>query len=208
MATMSGFYSLPYAPFYDATWVPETFPEHNHPLHNTRDRIAYAVHDFLAGTGEANNRPRADIRETATKYYIEVELAGAQSLENIVIKWEDQKRLFIRGLRKRTQLSEQKGDEQTQKDKSAQEAESKIEAKDRQVSENESKVHNLRMERHIGSFIRTFEFAVEVDQDTSRAYLHDGLLTIVVNKKHPENAPNKKFKDMQITKQPPVVSEA
>jgi len=205
MASMSGLYTLPYAPFYDATWVPETFPEHHYPLYNTRDRIGHAVHDFFAGTGESLNRPRADIRETLTKYYIEIELAGAHTLENIAIRWEDEKILYIRGLRKRTQLSEEKDNEQDQKDVAAQEADSKIVAKNGHVSENNSKVHNIRVERHLGPFSRTFEFFVKVDHDTSRAYLHDGLLTIVVNKKHPENAENRKFKDMQINKEAPVV---
>jgi len=206
MASMSGLYNLPYAPYYASTWVPETFPDHHYPIHNTRDRIHHAFHDFMVGTGEPLDRPHADIRETMTKYYIEIELAGAHNLEDIAIRWEDQKVLLIRGLRKRIQLSEENENEQAQKENATQETDTKIVAKEWQVSENESKVHNVRGERHLGPFNRTFEFAVAVDHENSRAYLHDGLLTIVVNKKHPESAQRTKAKEIQITKEAPTTS--
>jgi len=205
---MSGLYRLAYSPYYAATWVPETFPEHHYAFQNTRDRVGHAFHDFLVGTGETLNRPNADIRETTTRYYIEIELAGAHTLKDIALRWEDQRLLLVRGLRKRTQLSEQEKDaeEQAKEENAEPRDDSKVAAKGDEVSEKESRVHNVRVERHLGPFSRIFEFAVEVDHESSRAYLNDGLLTIVVNKKSPESRQERKVKEIEITKQVPSAS--
>jgi len=114
------------------------------------------------------------------KYYIDVELPGITTSKDISIKWSNSRVVIIKGKIDRTPTTE----ETAAKD-------ANVEAKEEHPKDHP--VHFLTKERHTGTFMRAFEFAVDVDHDSLIAKLQGGLLEITIEKK-----PHAEFKNKEI----------
>ena len=145
--------------------------------------------------------PRFDFRETKDSYLLDGELPGVPQ-ENMDIEFTDPHTLVIKGRieesKEVTPESESKSEsnyhpptveDEDASDKSSESNESSSSSNALQKSEAQTPVKSKKpeykvwySERRSGSFSRTFNFPVRVNQDEVRASLKDGVLSIVVPK--------------------------
>ncbi|KAF7164150.1 hypothetical protein CNMCM5623_008840 [Aspergillus felis] len=127
--------------------------------------------------------PRFDVRETNDAYLLDGELPGIAQ-KDIDIEFSDNDTLVIKGRSEREYHSGTP--EQPTQESSEKENTEVIKSSDqqKQVSKHEKKQHRFWVtERSVGEFHRTFQFPTPVDQDSVKASLKNGILSIVVPKK-------------------------
>ncbi|PYH40713.1 Hsp20/alpha crystallin family protein [Aspergillus saccharolyticus JOP 1030-1] len=134
--------------------------------------------------------PRFDVRETAEGYHLDGELPGIAQ-KDIDIEFSDPQTLVIKGRTEREYHNFDENEEAQQDNKSESatpdnnKAESSTEVAktgDKQVGKHKAKPHFWVSERSIGEFHRTFSFPTRVDQDSVKASLKNGILSIFVPK--------------------------
>ncbi|KAH8651286.1 hypothetical protein BX600DRAFT_441721 [Xylariales sp. PMI_506] len=159
---------------YQTTFLRDTFPEMHWPLAHQRQRLGHVIHDLIHPFEEDVRTPHTDIRETAEKYYIDVELAGLVAKEDYSLKWTNSRTLLVQAQIKRPQLPEEV-------------AAASLPERTPGFDVEPRKFHFLARERGIGTFARAFYFNVDVDHDRIEAQLQAGLLRLVLLKKEPEH---------------------
>ncbi|RAL13084.1 Hsp20/alpha crystallin family protein [Aspergillus homomorphus CBS 101889] len=134
--------------------------------------------------------PRFDVRETAEGYHLDGELPGIAQ-KDVDIEFSDPQTLVIKGRTEREysnfneneDAEDKKAEAQTQENKDNKAAGSEVsKTGDKQVSKHKNKPHFWVSERSIGEFHRTFSFPTRVDQDSVKASLKNGILSIFVPK--------------------------
>jgi len=165
------------------TLVNETYPERHFPLEDARHTLGHTIHDFFIDPDGATYTPRADIRETPQKYYIDVEFPGLGSAADLLIRWSNPRVIVISGNIRRNLIPEDK--------QLAAAPDTDDDANTQHLRKKDNLVHYLKRERHIGKSIRAFEFVAEVDHDSLMVKLQHGLLKISIDKKPHEEIKNK-----------------
>ncbi|RAH70022.1 Hsp20/alpha crystallin family protein [Aspergillus aculeatinus CBS 121060] len=140
--------------------------------------------------------PRFDVRETAEGYHLDGELPGIAQ-KDVDIEFSDPQTLVIKGRTEREYHNFDESEEgqqgqqgqqetATQENKDTEKATESTEVSktgDKQVGKNhKNKPHFWVSERSIGEFHRTFSFPTRVDQDSVKASLKNGILSIFVPK--------------------------
>jgi len=178
------YFPSPY--YYPVTWVPNTYPEHHLPLEDTRHKLAhtaYNVFDWVTGQDETIC-PRADIRETSGRYYIDVDLPGLSSVTELRVRWSTPRVIVVTAEIKRSLTEEEQSDAAATHKSATAQVNSQDAAKD--VKQHTKRphhiVHFLKKERRIGSYLRAFEFGVNIDHDSLKSKLQNGVLTLIVDK--------------------------
>jgi len=164
---------------YLTSYVGKTFPEHHLPLHQARHKLSHGLHEWIKPYEREVHTPHSDIRETAEKYYIDVELPGCGDKDKFTLKWTNKKTLLVVAEIKRPVVE---GETEEQKPEGES---SKVGTADNNAPYCDvgCPVHYIERERKIGTFARAFNFYVDVDHDKIDAKLHHGLLSIVLPKK-------------------------
>jgi len=192
-----------YSPFnsyfpdpYPTLYLQRSFPEHHAPFEHARHRIS----DIFEHAAEQIIRtPRADVRETAGNYYIDIELPGLESKEQLKLKWISTRSLLLNAHITRSSIDESSIDNTAGGAASAPAqtgGDSNSEQKPNRAK-NEvpmTPVHLMIRERHIGEFARAFSFPVDIDREALTAKVKYGLLTITIPKIHSEKAEFKEIK--------------
>jgi hypothetical protein len=81
---------------YSTTYVFHTYPEKGHHLHHVPlPYIAYKVHKMFHDKDLDVHQPKADVRETLTNFYPEVELPGIKDKDEIHLRWTSMRTLLI-----------------------------------------------------------------------------------------------------------------
>lgn len=171
---------------WQTTWVSRHFPEHHYPLEHARHSISRALGDFAhdlthAGPSEYHLiSPRSDIRESTTTFYIDVELPGIATEEQMTLNWLGSRTLLLRATVTRAPTPED-DTAVKQSDKDATMS-IKDETKDHDKKQGDQSVYLTLGERHLGTFGRAFNFPVDVDHDGVTAKLAAGVLRLTVPK--------------------------
>ena len=189
--TYPDFYNY-YLTHHHATHQNKTPDEHHQMPFSHWD---FANISFLRHAKQAHqqrNVPDADIRETRTAYYLDIELPGVGDKDSINIAWLSPRLLVVEGLIGRLEVegnlnsvndrghpngAHKNGDSDDQQSmKGAQEAV--------QPQSGNQPWHDVVTvsERRIGVYSRQFTFACDVANAALRAKLRDGLLSVVVPK--------------------------
>lgn len=168
-------------PIMNASYLENTFPTHHWPLEHTRHavghKVGHAMHDFFRYESEMSKSPRTDIRETSKRFYIDVELPGLQSYNQVGLTWVNNKTLHLQGTIARPIILLD-DDEKV----SAKTASNGTGKKNEEEEENDDSVHFHDRERAVGKFARAFNFVVDVNHKTLTAKLANGVLRIVLEK--------------------------
>ncbi|KAF1815532.1 hypothetical protein P152DRAFT_188266 [Eremomyces bilateralis CBS 781.70] len=127
-------------------YLNHTFPEHHLPLEGLRHKIAAPFHH---NRDQDLHLPKTDVRETATHFYIEVELPGLDNVEQMHLKWKNSRTLVLAAHIGRP----------------ATEEEAAAEGDVRHL------VHQVVKERLVGEFERSFHFPVELHAGLVRIVL-------------------------------------
>ncbi|KAF2099068.1 HSP20-like chaperone [Rhizodiscina lignyota] len=157
---------------YNVSFLNKTFPEHHMPLYNARHKMSQGFHNFWHESSFPS--PRADVRETIDKYYIDIELPGLENKDSIKLKWTNSNTLLLQVTAEPPAIPE-----------GASDADSLFAPEAKKTEEHgppHHLVHQLIKERHVGPIMRAFFFPVSVDRDEMTAKLQYGLLRIVVPK--------------------------
>jgi HSP20 family molecular chaperone IbpA len=165
------------------TVIDKSFPGHYLPLGNTVHKIGHSIHEFFNPDSNEVSTPRADIRETVDKFYIEVELPGVGMDKDFSLQWTNSRTLLLEAKLKQPEINLQP---------TSHEAEGIPE----NGSQHKSKapqhpIHSIKKERRVGQFARAFDFWVPVNHETMEAKLQFGLLQVVLTKS-PEQLMNSK----------------
>jgi HSP20 family molecular chaperone IbpA len=175
----------PYAvyrlPSFTTTYVDGTFPQPHHwSFEHARHKIGDAMSDvFNPYVGEQTNVPNTDVRETVKRFYLDVELPGVRSKDDVTLTWTNAKTLLL-------QANIHSLDIHLDEDEVEKGTEGKGLGDKSQVNKEDSKeksVHLLRKERHLGKSARAFTFFVDVNTEGLTARLMNGVLRIIVEKK-------------------------
>jgi HSP20 family molecular chaperone IbpA len=148
----------------------------------------YDVHRSTRGQTSSvrSFAPRFDVRETNDAYLLDGELPGIAQ-KDIDIEFSDSDTLVIKGRSEREYHSgtpEQATPEPSDDKQKEKESTEMVKTGDKQVSKNDSRKHRYWVsERSVGEFHRTFQFPTPVDQDSVKASLKNGILSIVVPKR-------------------------
>ena len=134
-----------------------TIPQYELPFAKQRKSIGHALHELATPWGEAMQTPHADVRETKSAYYIDIDFPGLDNKNSVVIKWTGKNTLFVEAITKRQDIPEDDGKEGT--------------------------VKFVHAGRHVGNFARAFSFPIDVEQDKTTAKLAFGTVRLVVAKK-------------------------
>jgi len=172
-------------PLHQTTVVDATFPEQQWAGHFGHHRLANAISHFIHPHEEhAPLSPRADIRETAKRYYLDIELPGLSRMEDLSVKWINEGTLYLEATINRPKVQEELEQEASAPGDS-QEVITDASAAEPSASANkaQNQVHLLVRGRQVGNFIRHFQFTVPVNHDTMEATMSNGLLTLAWEKK-------------------------
>src|SRR5262249_45912254 len=94
---MAFLYAYPDIDPYPTTYVSHTYPEKGHHLHHVP--LPYMVHKAHRAFHDKDrdvHQPRADIRETMTDFYIEIELPGIRDKSDLHLRWTTMRCLLVR----------------------------------------------------------------------------------------------------------------
>lgn len=122
--------------------------------------------------------PSFEIRESRDDYFLEGEFPGVGSEEHIKAEWTASRTLLVEANVPQVDLEEEWGIVLARTNTSA----------DTKWNEPPS-LHEWTRERHTGHFLRTFTFPHDVQQETLKARLTNGLLKMVVSKDTPVKEP-------------------
>jgi HSP20 family protein len=187
----------PYPPeMYFTTFLNSKFPEHDNALRMTR-------HTMGSFTTSINSQqpwqvPRADVTESKDKFFIDVELPGVESTQNIKVKWTNSRTLLMDAnlgkLAVHTVVApgnetEQHGCKSTNVDGTAITTGSgsinvdSAQRKDKNSSRNKAEaIHMTVHERWQGHTVRAFCFPVDVNSEAVEAHLKAGVLRMMIPK--------------------------
>ena len=205
MAFCPGLYnSRLYVPdLYENTWIPRHFPVHHYPFEHTRHIIDHGLskvghelsqmgHDFFDGvSGHSMRSPCIDTQESKRAFYIDVELPGLESEDNMKLRWISSRTLLLKASLRRKGTAEdevvlKEGYVQSANNDAAVAAQThEVDNKDQVKSAEEQKepaVYLTLGERHLGLNVRAFNFPVDVDHEKTKANLKAGILRITVPK--------------------------
>jgi HSP20 family molecular chaperone IbpA len=215
MAAMAYPYPYPYAYPYgrpsSTTFLEETYSDpaaHHHgmPMPCWSHKLAEWLHE---GNGEMH-KPKADVRETMSGFYIDIEVPGINDKADLKLKWLSSGTLLVSCDLRRKKINEnrtngdangfnggahpevigKKAASSSQGDVTDGDAEGAV-AVSGAAARNENREHHNSPhltinERNIGHNSRAFHFPVEVEREKMKATLSAGLLTLEVPKKHHE----------------------
>jgi HSP20 family molecular chaperone IbpA len=172
-------YAIYRRPDYQVTYVDETFPDHHWPFEHMRHTVRHAMHDvFNPYVNEFAHSPRADIHETVKKFYIDVELAGLRSKDDLTLAWINTNTLLLKANIHRSDIHPDEGMEKDEK-----ETEIAGDAGERgKEFPKGAIVHALVKERHVGKVARSFAFSVDINAETMKAHVLNGVLHIILEK--------------------------
>jgi HSP20 family protein len=202
-------YPYPYAYQYgrpsSTTFLEETYPDpaaylHGMPMPRWSHKLAEWLHE---GKGEMH-KPKADVRETMTCFYIDIEVPGIIDKADLKLKWLSSGTLLISCDLKRKKINENRKNGDTNGISGGADPEvvgKKAAVKDvdaagvvtdsgitatKENHEHHNSPHLTVNERNIGHNSRVFHFPVEVERENMKAALSGGLLTLEVPKTHHE----------------------
>jgi len=190
-------YPYPYYSYHPELWrttfLDRSFPEHHLPLEHARHQIAEGVHDLFHDTYPG---PKVDVRETLKSYYIDIELPGLESKDQIHLKWINSRTLFLEADKVNRSIAEDTDVLSSTPDVSksaavdaAQSTGVQGTAESDKISEKpkekkpEHTFHYLTKERDLGKLKRALNFPIPVDREGMNAKLHHGILEITLTKK-------------------------
>jgi len=181
MAYYGGYY--PYAPdLHSTVHLGETFPEHHHLFEHARHKISGIVapeHDYEM------KKPRVDVRETSTSYYIDVELPGLGPGADLKMHWTSGRTLLVDAHIKRPLIEGTTEHIPGPAEASAVPADTESTGEKKangNIVAPKNPVHLTLRERRVGEVSRAFNFAVDVDKENVKANLKFGLLTLIIPK--------------------------
>ncbi|EXJ90651.1 hypothetical protein A1O1_03755 [Capronia coronata CBS 617.96] len=203
---MAFLYSYPEVEPYPTTYVTHTYPEKGQHLHHIPlPFLAHkAAHRLLHDREHEVHIPKADLRETMSNFYIEVELPGISDKSQLHLRWTSMRTLLVTSKIGRPDIPESElfdvpvvaaapeppkedADQQQQQEPLATSTETGVTAT---ATTMKKEPHLTVHERLIGEMMRAFNFPVDVDRDNTHAKLEAGLLRIVVPKlKHDHAEP-------------------
>jgi HSP20 family molecular chaperone IbpA len=186
---MSLVYIYPPNEQYVTTPLNTTFPEAHWPMQDAFHKVGHAVHNFVHPHDTPDIRtPHADVRETVENYYIDVELPGVGSKDELSLTWTSGRTLLVEATIKRPEIPE---DQQQEAEvlETAQGAEA--DAKSGKQYRDQP-VHFLARERRLGLYGRAFHLPFDVDHDKLETSMKSGLLRVVVPKPEIERKEPKK----------------
>jgi len=188
------------------TYVPKHYPEKHYPLEHFRHAFGHTlsnaadefIHPF--GPEQPIHRPSTDVRESKNNYYVEVELPGLESKDDLKIKWLSPRTFMVETKLQRPKIVEGQTTNTVSSGGGAGSAKPAQEIKEQTTanakvdlniqkddSGKEPDVFLTVHERRVGQFARAFSFATEVSHEKLEATLHAGLLRIKVPKRDPED---------------------
>ncbi|KAJ5184595.1 HSP20-like chaperone [Penicillium cf. griseofulvum] len=143
-------------------------------------------------TRSSSFAPAFDVRELTNAYHLDGELPGVDQ-SNIEIEFTDPHTLVIKGHTERDYISDNDASSRssspagwhkpTVEDEDAESTSSANTADTAASHPTENDLpHFWAKERSIGDFQRTFSFTARVDQDSVRASLKNGVLSVIVPK--------------------------
>ncbi|KAH0605041.1 uncharacterized protein H6S33_005023 [Morchella sextelata] len=129
--------------------------------------------------------PNFDVHETDAAFVLEGELPGLENKSHVNIEFTDDNTLLIRGRIERKVHSAGGNDSGENKENEKQEDKGKqVVKKGESVKEKENAgVRYWVAERSVGEFQRSFSFPGQVEVESVKASLEDGVLRIVVPKR-------------------------
>ncbi|KIW03920.1 hypothetical protein, variant [Verruconis gallopava] len=201
----TAYYPYPYYIYppelYHVTYLNETFPEHHLPFYDARHKLASGLHNFWKDTWP---QPKADVYETPKRYYIDVELPGVESKDQIKLRWTNSRTLYLEAEKRSRSFDDATANEPAKPDEkkepAAQATDSTTPVKIQETGEGSTSttkskehkpkhnVHALVRERDLGKLKRAFYFSVGIDREKMTAKLHHGMLEITLDKMD-EDAP-------------------
>ena len=181
-------------------------------FHSFEDRVDPYYEIDAMGSHKRLGRPHFNVSETETAFLLDGEVPGVADKNQITVEWLQNQVLIIRGIIKPADTETMKDpfQEGLRNELSAplgmlpmlcalisrraatnifiehEEPPKTLEKLSLEVMIDKPKPklpRRLLHERHIGEFMRSFTFPMEVDSDGMKANLSDGLLRIVVPKK-------------------------
>ncbi|KAF1345793.1 hypothetical protein BDV97DRAFT_28385 [Delphinella strobiligena] len=169
----SSWFDLPFTPFIHQSSEPRLITSHG-------DKHTIA--------------PLFDVRETSEAYFLEGEFHGVSTTEDIKVEWTGPRTISIEANVSRVDLETEWGIETEPKTRAPEEengrpAEPKRTAsgksrKDQKARlKDRSAVRQWTCERHVGHYLRTFTFPHDVEQESVKARLSQGLLKMMILKK-------------------------
>jgi len=196
--------------FHPTTHIDHTYPERGHHLHHIPfPYLGQQVHRLLHDKDQDIHIPKADVRETVSGFYIDVEVPGLKDKADITIRWTSMRTLLLTTNIQRPGIpvDEQpvptrSSDEQPAPAKeetngtaagtgqngttiTATKLNKEQETKPEEIGDDSQvapKVHLTVHGRAIGYFQRAFNFPVDVERDKTTANLDAGLLRLTVPK--------------------------
>ena len=167
---------------FNTTFLTNTFPEIHGPLGDIRHSVGHAFRYFFHGDDNMQlPQPRANVYETIDKFYIDVELPGIGIGDDFKVKWTHSRTLVVTAeTRLRFQLPKPEAAEVLTGD---------------QPKNREPVFHAIVKERPTGTFLRAFEFLVDVSHGSTQVKLQNGLLSIELEKSPEERS---KHKEVQV----------
>ncbi|KAL2795818.1 HSP20-like chaperone [Aspergillus keveii] len=123
--------------------------------------------------------PKFDVYELNDRYYLDGELPGVEQ-NNIEIEFSDPQTLVIKGLSERNYHQQHRSKEEELPD-----ADDRSETSSKKQTPKKTPTPAYKFwatERSVGEFHRTFTFPTRVDQDSVKASLTNGILSVVLPK--------------------------
>ncbi|KAK0384514.1 hypothetical protein NLU13_8600 [Sarocladium strictum] len=174
---MSFIYTYPPNDQYVTTPLSTTFPQAHWPGQEAFSKVGHAVHHIVHPHDLPDIRtPRADVRETVKKYYIDIELPGVGSKDELSLTWTSPRTLLVEATIKRPEIPE----EQQQKEEAKAPAEAEgAEAGAKSAHHHQDRpVHFLARERRFGQYGRSFILPFDIEHE----HVESRLLSIVIEK--------------------------
>lgn len=211
---MAFLYSYPEVEPYPTTYVSHTYPEKGAHLHHLPlPFLAHKAHRIFHDKDQEVHIPKADLRETMSNFYIEVELPGISDKSQLHLRWTSLRTLLVTSKITRPEIPESElfdvpvvpaatnppkegsdatppvADQQQQTQQQEQQTETATSTTASAPPTTVKKEPHLTIhERAIGEQMRAFNFPVDVDRDNTHAKLDAGVLRIVVPKLYGEHA--------------------
>ncbi|KAG9781085.1 hypothetical protein KCU88_g3530, partial [Aureobasidium melanogenum] len=104
---MAFLYSYPEVEPYPTTYVSHTYPEKGSHLHHLPlPFLGHKVHRLFHDKDQEVHIPKADVRETMSNFYIEVELPGISDKSQLHLRWTSMRTLLVTSKVSRPEIPE------------------------------------------------------------------------------------------------------
>lgn len=178
---MSFVFVYPQDSQYVTTPLNTTFPQTHWPLQDTIHKVGHAVHGIVHPHDAPDIRtPSADVRETVKNYYIDVELPGVGSKDELSLTWTSGRTLLVEATIKRPEIPEDVEVKKVVTPSVSERAEAAVFPEKHHHTDRP--VHFLARERRFGQYGRAFHIPYDIDHDKIQTSMKSGLLRIVVPK--------------------------